>query len=122
MRKVLYILALAIMFAAPAQAMQTYAHSNFVTPPDSDTINDVALTANTAATINWPAGSAYVNVACSAAYWTSLQSGISVPASTITTGLGAALNTAQRQRGAGENTFYIISATSQECSLEFWGL
>ena len=103
-----------------AQVLGPYAHNNTVTPPDSGYINNVSLTANTPATINWPSGAAFVNVNCPSAYWTSLQSGPSVPNSTVTNGAGAALNTAQRQRSTGETAFYIVSSTSQVCSLEFW--
>ena len=103
-----------------AQVLGPYAHNNTVTPPDSGYINNVSLTANTPATINWPSGAAFVNVNCPSAYWTSLQSGPSVPNSTVTNGAGAALNTAQRQRSAGETAFNIVSSTSQVCSLEFW--
>ena len=122
-KKTLALLALAIFFchAAEAQTITPYAHNNTVTPPDSGYINNLSLTATVAATVTWPSGAGYVNVNCPSAYWTSLQSGITVPASTVTTGAGAALNTAQRQRGSTETAFYIISATSQECSLEFWG-
>lgn len=112
---------MAICQPAGAQTLTSYAHNNTVTPPDSGYINNVALTGGAAATVTWPSGAGYVNVNCPSAYWTSLQSGIAVPNSTVTNGSGAALNSAQRQRGPSETSFYIISATSQECSLEFWG-
>lgn len=109
-----------LLLSVPAFAMQPYSSNGMITPIDSDTINNVALTANTAATVTWPTGALYVNISCPSAYWTSLQSGIAVPAATNTAGTGAALNTAQRAKGISETAFYIISATTQVCSLEFW--
>jgi hypothetical protein len=105
-----------------AQTIVPYAHNNTVTPPNSQWINDLSLTGGSASTVNWPTGAAYVNINCaSPPYWTSNQSGITVPNSNVTNGTGAALNAAQRQRGPGETAFYIISASSQVCSFEFWG-
>jgi hypothetical protein len=123
MKKLLLILCMvALPSLASAQTIGPYAHNNTVTPPDSGYINNVALSANSAATITWPSGAAYVNISCaSPPYYASLQSGIAVPASTITNGTGAALNPAQRQRSLNETAFYIISATAQECSFEYWG-
>ena len=120
---IIALLILAALFCRPAgaQSITPYAHNNTVTPPDSGYINNLALTGGTPATVTWPSGAGYVNVNCPSPYWTSLQSGIAVPSTTVTNGTGAALNTAQRQRGASETAFYIISATSQECSVEFWG-
>lgn len=122
--KILLIVLFWLVFCSTsmAQSLGPYAHNNTVTPPNSGYINNVALSAGVSSAITWPTGAAYVNINCSSPpYYASLQSAIAVPGSSITNGSGAALNPAQRQRSSGETVFYIISATSQECSFEYWG-
>ena len=117
-----FLMTLALCFLAlPAFAMLPYNSNGQITPPDSDTIYNYSLVASTAATVTWPTTASFANVTCPSAYYTSLRSGITVPAGTVTNGTGAALNSAQRAKGKSETAFYIISGTNQICSVEFWG-
>jgi hypothetical protein len=101
--------------------MQSYAHNNQVTPPNSDYVDNIALVANAPQTIVWPTNAAFVNFNFPQNYFVSTGTLTVVPSANITNGTGAALNPSQRQRGQNETQFTIISMTSQLGSLEFWG-
>lgn len=128
MRKILMTLVALALMTGPALANRNYITWDSTqqvganTPPISDYINDYVLVANTAATVTWPSGANYANISCSTTsspIYSSLNSGITVPGASVTNGTGAAVNSAQRKRGT-ETAFYIISAGTPTCSVEFW--
>lgn len=125
MKKIYLLIALCLL-SANANAMLPYYMTGpdaqpDLTPYNSDFINSYSLTLNTIQTITWPAGANYETTTCPSAYFESLNSAMIVPVATVTNGTAGALNAGQRKRGLTESVFYIISATTQVCTITFWG-
>jgi len=91
-----------------------------LTPPMSRYVNAYALTANTAETITWPQDALWCNISSAAPFWVNVNATATIPSTDVTTGLSSAYNIGQRAKGS-EGSFSIISATSQQISVEFWG-
>lgn len=91
-----------------------------LTPPMTPYVNSYAVSAGVAETITWPAGALWCNISAGANYWTRVGGTATVPGADITDGTSSTLNAAQRAKGP-ESSFSIISATSQQVSVEFWG-
>lgn len=91
-----------------------------LTPPMTKYVNSYALAANTAETITWPAGAQWCNISAASPFWVNANTTATIPSTDVTTGLASAYNIGQRAKGP-ESSFSIISATSQQISVEFWG-
>jgi hypothetical protein len=141
-RKVL-ILTLALLFfiapgsfGAPQQIpLETTQNVRIRVPPAGRWVNDYSLTANTVRMITVPGWVNYVNISPSVSgstiwvNWTSAITG--VPSGDVTDGTGVVANSGVRYIGPiGDispapavpaiQTFWVISGTSQEISVECW--
>lgn len=93
-----------------------------LTPPNSDYVNWYNMTANAAQTITWPLGAEYCNISAATVGWAVNVSGTALmPTGAVSDGTGSALNPAQRSRSQNENTFSLVSGSSQVICIEFWG-
>lgn len=90
-------------------------------PPVSDNVNQYSMNGSAAQTVTWPNGATFCNISATANYWVRTGGAAVVPAAGIADGTGSALNSSQRKRGDGENSFSIISSTVQYITVEFWG-
>lgn len=124
MKNLILLLALLVTLPVHARAMDHVNTNAAGFQANSDTVYDYALASNTAVQVTWPTGATALAMTCPAAYWTSRQAIAAVPSTTVTNGSGAAYRGSgefKRTRGVSETSFYTISATAQECSVEFWG-
>jgi hypothetical protein len=91
-----------------------------LTPPISDYIMNISLSADTARTITWPSGANIANISSQLPVW--VTSGVTtaqVPTGDVLDGTGSAFNKAQFARNY-DTIFSVISATDQVISIEFW--
>lgn len=96
-------------------------------PPTSDCVYDVALSANTARTVTWPAScgvngypAQYAIFSSSAAFWMSGNGQTAqIPSGDVVNGNGSMLNPAQVNYG-GDVGISLISATDQVISISFY--
>lgn len=94
-----------------------------LTPPISDYVNAYSLAASTAETVTWPSWATHCNIVgvSGVDYYVRTGGTATVPSSDTTDGTASARNVAQRQRGQGEASFSIISASATVVTIEFWG-